>query len=305
MAQKKIKYQKRNPQPTPPVEKPVKKAKAKKKEKDKPGAFMRALVKMSETKLGRSIPYLVMAALILVVGVTAFFSLYKPATAASDGTSEPVTSDVASAGANSDFDREYQLAEPAEGEEIAVMHTTEGDVKIRFFPNEAPKAVENFIKHAKDGYYDGVLFHRVINDFMIQSGDPKGDGTGGESIWGEAFKNEISPNLLNIRGALAMANSGPDTNGSQFFINQTTATAMQKWTNMTEEQFKALPDGVQGQYYLQGGNPFLDGSYTVFGQVLDGMDVVDKIAAAKTGSNDKPTSDIKITSVDIESYKKA
>lgn len=110
----------------------------------------------------------------------------------------------------------YQLDMPQKGEEIAIMHTSMGDISIRFFPEAAPKAVENFKTHAKDGYYDGLTFHRVINDFMIQGGDPNGDGTGGDSIWGEPFEDEFSDTLFNIRGSLSMANSGPDTNGSQF-----------------------------------------------------------------------------------------
>ena len=113
-----------------------------------------------------------------------------------------------------------QLDPPEKGEEIAVIHTSMGDIKVKFFPDEAPKAVENFKTLAKDGYYDGITFHRVINDFMIQGGDPTGTGTGGESIYGGAFEDEFSPDLYNFRGALSMANSGMNTNGSQFFIVQ-------------------------------------------------------------------------------------
>ena len=117
----------------------------------------------------------------------------------------------------------FQTEKPAKGEEIAVMHTNMGDISIRFFPEAAPKAVENFKTHAKNGYYDGLTFHRVIADFMIQGGDPNGTGTGGESIWGGKFEDEFDQKLLNITGALSMANSGPDTNGSQFFINYQSA----------------------------------------------------------------------------------
>ena len=113
-----------------------------------------------------------------------------------------------------------QAQMPEEGEEIAVITTSEGVVKMRFFPEEAPKAVENFKTLAKEGYYDGLTFHRVIEDFMVQTGDPKGDGTGGESCWGEDFETEVSEKLHFYRGAVAMANAGPDTNGSQFFIVQ-------------------------------------------------------------------------------------
>ncbi|MBQ7088969.1 MAG: peptidylprolyl isomerase [Clostridia bacterium] len=119
-------------------------------------------------------------------------------------------------------DKEYgfQLEAPQEGETVAVMHTNMGDICIRFFPEGAPKTVENFLTHARNGYYNGLTFHRVMKDFMIQGGDPKGDGTGGESIWGGKFGDEFNAKLLNLRGSLSMANAGPGTNGSQFFINQ-------------------------------------------------------------------------------------
>ena len=188
-----------------------------------------------------------------------------------------------------------------DNESEVLMHTSEGDITIKLFPKYAPLAVENFLTHAKEGYYNGVLFPRVISDFMIQSGDPKGDGTGGESIWknkdksidsGNGFKNEISPYLYNIRGAVAMANAGADTNGSQFFINQNTDDQSQKLSS------SSYPEPIIGAY-AKGGNPSLDGNYTVFGQVIDGMDVVDKIAQTATDDNDKPTTDVTITSIDI------
>ena len=114
----------------------------------------------------------------------------------------------------------YQLDLPEEGEEIAVVHTNMGDFKLRLFPDAAPKAVENFTTLAEQGYYDGIIFHRVINDFMIQGGDPTGTGMGGESIWGAPFEDEFSDYAYNFRGALSMANAGANTNGSQFFIVQ-------------------------------------------------------------------------------------
>ncbi|MCX7772930.1 MAG: peptidylprolyl isomerase, partial [Clostridia bacterium] len=114
----------------------------------------------------------------------------------------------------------YQLSAPQKGDLIAIMKTTLGELSIRLFPEEAPRTVENFVTHAKNGYYDNLIFHRIINDFMIQGGDPKGTGTGGQSIWGSPFKDEFSSKLYNLRGALSMANSGPNTNGSQFFIVQ-------------------------------------------------------------------------------------
>lgn len=118
----------------------------------------------------------------------------------------------------------FQLDMPADGEEIAVLHTTMGDITMRFFPEAAPKAVENFKTHIQNGYYNGLTFHRVIASFMIQGGDPNGNGTGGESIWGEPFADEFDAKLFNLRGSVAMANSGVNTNGSQFFINQAGAS---------------------------------------------------------------------------------
>lgn len=110
----------------------------------------------------------------------------------------------------------------AEDQDLVQMVTSMGNIEIKLFPKQAPKTVENFMKHAKDGYYDGLTFHRVINNFMIQGGDPSGDGTGGNSIWNKPFEDEFSNQLYNIRGALSMANAGPNTNGSQFFIVQNT-----------------------------------------------------------------------------------
>ncbi len=113
-----------------------------------------------------------------------------------------------------------QLDRPQKGETVAVMHTNMGDIAIRLFPEKTPKTCENFMTHAKNGYYNGLIFHRVIRDFMIQGGDPTGTGCGGESIWGDSFEDEPDIELRNYRGALSMANAGPGTNGSQFFIVQ-------------------------------------------------------------------------------------
>ncbi|HGQ5942840.1 TPA: peptidylprolyl isomerase [Streptococcus pneumoniae] len=192
--------------------------------------------------------------------------------------------------------------EVAEDEAEVILNTSQGDIRIKLFPKLAPLAVENFLTHAKEGYYNGITFHRVIDGFMVQTGDPKGDGTGGQSIWhdkdktkdkGTGFKNEITPYLYNIRGALAMANTGqPNTNGSQFFINQ----------NSTDTSSK-LPTSKYPQKiieaYKEGGNPSLDGKHPVFGQVIGGMDVVDKIAKAEKDEKDKPTTAITIDSIEV------
>eukprot|EP00775_Hariotina_reticulata_P004271 gene4271-4523_t len=151
----------------------------------------------------------------------------------------------------------------------AVLHTTKGDIVLRIFPDECTRTVENFTTHARNGYYDNVLFHRVIKGFMLQTGDPLGDGTGGESIWGGEFEDECRPTLRHDRpGILSMANAGPNTNGSQFFIT-------------------TVP------------TPWLDNKHTVFGRVIKGMDVVSLIEKAKTDRTDKPLEDIKILNIDV------
>ena len=190
---------------------------------------------------------------------------------------------------------EKQVASPEKGETIAIMHVKNyGDIKIKFFNDVAPKAVENFITHAKDGYYNGLIFHRVINDFMIQGGDPTGTGAGGESIWGKAFEDEFSYDLLPYRGALCMANAGSNTNGSQFFIEQAGYNE-----NMYKQLASANPESLLEAYKKYGGSLYLFGRHTVFGQVFEGMDVVDKIAATETDDNDKPVNDVVIESIEI------
>ena len=149
----------------------------------------------------------------------------------------------------------------------AVMKTTEGDITLRLFDEDAPKTVSNFKQLAGQGFYDGLIFHRVIPDFMIQGGCPQGTGTGGP---GYTFEDEINQHKI-VRGALAMANAGPDTNGSQFFI-VTTAEA-----------------------------PWLDGKHTVFGEVVNGMDAVDSIEGTQTGPGDRPVEDVRIESVELVS----
>lgn len=194
-----------------------------------------------------------------------------------------------------------QLNEPKKGETIATFVVKDyGNIKVRFFDQEAPKAVENFITHSKNGYYDGLTFHRVISNFMIQGGDPNGNGTGGESIWQAPFENEISDHLLPIRGALCMANAGPDTNGSQFFIVQAGKISKEDMkvyaaqTELTEEE--------QNMFIEQGGAPYLKGGYTVFGQVFEGMEIVDQISQVKTDSMDKPETAVIIEKITIDTY---
>jgi cyclophilin family peptidyl-prolyl cis-trans isomerase len=147
----------------------------------------------------------------------------------------------------------------------ATLHTNHGQIELEFFDGDAPNTVENFRKLAGDGFYDGVIFHRVIPDFMIQGGDPTGTGSGGP---GYTFEDEPNDHSV-VRGSLAMANSGPNTNGSQFFI--VTADAC----------------------------PWLDGKHTVFGRVTNGMDVVDVISQVETGTADRPREDVVIERIDL------
>ena len=148
---------------------------------------------------------------------------------------------------------------------VATMTTSEGDITIELFDADAPKTVENFTKLARDGFYDGLGFHRIISDFMIQGGCPRGDGTGGP---GYTFEDEFNQHKV-VRGVLAMANAGPNTNGSQFFLVTTDAA------------------------------PWLDGKHTVFGRVTDGMDVVDAIEGAQTDARDRPVEPVGIVTVTI------
>jgi cyclophilin family peptidyl-prolyl cis-trans isomerase len=147
----------------------------------------------------------------------------------------------------------------------ATLHTSEGAIELELYPDDAPKTVDNFVKLARDGFYDGVVFHRVIPDFMIQGGDPTGTGMGGP---GYEFEDEFNEHRV-VRGALAMANAGPNTNGSQFFIVTAEAT------------------------------PWLDGKHTVFGRVTSGMDVVDRISEADRDSGDRPHEPVSIERVEL------
>lgn len=196
-----------------------------------------------------------------------------------------------------------QLAEATDNETIAVMKVKGyGEIKLKFFLNEAPLAVKNFVTLASNGYYDGQKFHRVINDFMIQGGDPTGTGTGGESIWGKEFQNEDSDKLLPLRGSLCMANAGKDTNGSQFFIVQAKAIIAARALESDSSGFSKKEIAL---FEEQGGYPSLTGGYTVFGQMIDGYDVLDKIAAVKTEGEEgsTPVKDVVIQKITIENAK--
>lgn len=196
-----------------------------------------------------------------------------------------------------------QLKDPVKGEEIAVLKTNHGVIKLRLFEQAAPKAVENFKTHIINGYYDGVTFHRIIDEFMIQGGDPTGTGMGGESIWNKDFEDEFDLHFRNIRGALSMANAGPNTNGSQFFIVQkgpVEADIIKQMRSMGAEN--GYPDEIVDVYENLGGTYWLDGKHTVFGQVFEGMDVVDEIASQPKNAMDKPLKDVVIEKATIETY---
>lgn len=157
-----------------------------------------------------------------------------------------------------------------QGRPFAVIKTSMGTITCGLFPGKAPKACENFSLLAGKGYYNGVIFHRVIPGFMIQGGDPTGTGRGGASAWGTAFEDEFSPSLSHDRpGVLSMANAGPGTNGSQFFITLAPT-------------------------------PWLDNRHTIFGEVVEGMDVVETIGAAKTGPGDRPVTDVVMERVSVQ-----
>lgn len=199
------------------------------------------------------------------------------------------------------------ISEAQPDERVVKMVTNKGDITIRLYPKYAPLAVENFLTHSENGYYDGVLFHRVIEDFMIQTGDPGSHdpsvaGRGGESIWGEPFDDEFSPGLAHFRGALSMANPGrPNMNGSQFFIVQSSPVVGDDEVARFEQflQQRDFPESKIELYLEHGGTPHLDFQHTVFGHVVEGMDVVDAIAKVETGPNDRPVENVFIERIEI------
>lgn len=237
----------------------------------------------------------------------------------------------------------FQLENPQPGDTIAIIHTSMGDITLRFFPEQAPKAVTNFINLANDGKYNNTTFHRVIDDFIVQCGHIGNDpnNPNGISSYGTQFEDEFCDKLFNIRGAVSMVTTDADTNGSQFFINQTDAQAFadnggwskyEEWWSTAQTQLvnykdsnliKAfiqenkntlydtdiVPDEVRTLYERNGGNPNLDGAYnavdmgnTVFAQVIAGMDTVDRIAAVKVDNDNKPKDNVVINSIEITTY---
>lgn len=193
---------------------------------------------------------------------------------------------------------EYQLQQPVDGNTVAEIKTSEGTIKVLLFPQYAPKAVENFTQLANSGYYDGQIFHRAIEDFIIQSGSPDGSTGGGMSIWGLEFQDEFSDLLHHYTGALAMANHGEDTNGSQFYFVTTPVGKMDD-SNVGQMQEAGWRDAVINAYQQTGGLPQLDYRATVFGQIYEGLGVAMNISQVKTDENDKPKKDVTIESIKV------
>lgn len=221
-------------------------------------------------------------------------SLLVGCSAKKDTSSEVIKEEIGGTG--------YQFEEPDKGDTVAEIVVKDyGTIVVRFFEDEAPKAVENFITHSKDGYYDGLTFHRVMNEFMIQGGDPEGVGIGGESIWGESFEDEFTDKLYPYRGALCMANSGPNTNGSQFFIVQL-KSMNEDMLDQLEKDYGTFEEEAKANYLKTGGTPWLHNAHTVFGQMLSGYDVLDKIAAVETDANNMPTTPVVIDTIKIIEY---
>ena len=195
-----------------------------------------------------------------------------------------------------------QLAGPQEGDTIAVFETDKGAFKAVLYEEYAPLAVENFVALAKSDYYKDLLFHRVVDNFVVQTGDPTGTGKGGESASGSAFKNEVCPELHHFTGALGMANAAADLNMSQFYVVCENTVSSDALTAMESLSADGYPAEVVEAYKKLGGQPSLDYRYTVFGQVYEGLDVIEKIASVKVDEDSRPLKDVKLLSVTIETY---
>ena len=236
--------------------------------------------------------------LFLVASMSMFFSScnFSKKDASSDVSVEKETENKAEVNENESVFEQFD--EPKSGEEVATLKIKDyGDIKIRLFSKKFPKTVNNFVKLAENGYYDGTTFHRVINDFMIQGGDPTGTGAGGESIYGGNFEDEFDDNYQPFRGALCMANAGPNTNGSQFFIVQKPVVTEDDFPKTGDVKFT---DEIKNIYLEKGGTPWLYEHHTVFGQVLEGYDVLDKIAAVETVYDKPYENDVVIEKIIID-----
>ena len=177
-----------------------------------------------------------------------------------------------------------------------IMTTNKGNITVELDAEKAPKTVANFLDYVNKGHFTNTIFHRVIKDFMIQGGDPTGTGMGGESIWGGTFEDEFSTQAFNLYGALSMANAGPGTNGSQFFIVQLKEVPAQM---VSQLEGAGYPAEIIDAYKAQGGTPWLDQRHTVFGHVIEGLDIVENIAEVKTGAQDRPEEEVKIQTIEV------
>ena len=277
------------------------------------GPVIRGLLSLKNKHTGFEMKRFI-ATFLLFISVFALTGCANIFNAGNNGpTAAPALGDDPTQSANAQ--KLLQFRQPAAGETVAEIEVEGyGSIYVKFFEKLAPKAVENFVTHAKQGYYDGVKFHRVIADFMIQGGDPTGTGRGGESIYGEPFEDEFSPELEPMRGALCMANAGANTNGSQFFIVSETAAKVQELKKYVEYKGYTFKDYLKAGYntelsdeqiekfLLYGGAPWLSGHHTVFGQVYKGFDVLDRISVADTDNKDIPLKPIVIKTIKITEY---
>jgi len=193
---------------------------------------------------------------------------------------------------------EIQFAQPQSGDVVAKIHTSEGDIEVLLFEKYAPKAVQNFKQLAQAGYYNEITFHRTVENFIIQSGSPDGTANGGNSWWGLEFEDEFTDKLHHYNGALAMANHGRDTNGSQFFF---VTAPIGEMSSDAQQQMRdaGWREEVVSAYSQAGGLPQLDYRYTVFGQIYEGLNVAYKISRRETDETERPQKDITIESVEI------
>lgn len=196
------------------------------------------------------------------------------------------------------------FTEPAPDEEVAVLTVRDyGDVTIKLFPDQSPMGVENFKTLVQQGYYDELIFHRVVKDMVIQSGDPKGDTTGGDDCWGtNGFQQTISPSLFHVTGAVGYAPSSEHLNKSQYYIVTGSEVTPELFDLIKTKYGKLFDKTVSDLYYKWGGQPHLDGDYEIFGQVIGGLDICLEIQNAEVGANDKPKSQIVVERAVIQPY---
>ncbi len=192
-----------------------------------------------------------------------------------------------------------QLEQPKQGDPIAIVDTSKGEIRIVLFDDIAPKAYQNLTALAKDGYYNELTFHRVLNGALIQAGDHTGVGDSGKSIFSEPYENEPSKDLFHFTGAVGIANAKADQNLSQFYIISDGLISSDMITQMEQGKY---PTAAIEAYKLLGGRPTIDGEYTIVGQVYQGLDVVKEIAAVKTDEYDRPERDVVINSITIDSF---